>query len=768
MKTIEEILDLPTILDRLHPFAKTELGKKLCMRTTFFSPLELGDKLNELDEAIQLMRRFGSWPIYPIAELNGLFVALKKGRMLHLEDLNHLRLDGIMIEEIGVYQKTLKGAFPFVQQQMDSLAYIEPVYGKIRSLLNDHGQLVDHASPTLLSIRKQLKRMDSQMVALIQKLVNTYASSLTESTYSVRNGQYVLPVITSLKQKVPGVIEDVSDTGLTTFVQPLPIVQLQQEKQALLAAEQDEIFVILTEITQTIQPYLETLSDNNESLGYLDYLHAKARFGIVHDGHASLLVVEPGLKLKGARHVLIDPEKVIKNDFELSEKQAIIIISGPNAGGKTVAMKTIGISVCFHQLAIPLLTDDRATLSYFHHVYADIGDTQSVLENLSTFAGHMTQLVPLTDKVKPFDLVLIDELGTGTDPQEGEALARSLLLHLQAKRAFVVVSSHFPGLKTLALEQPRMVNASLVFDEDKLQPTYQFRLGYPGKSYGLVMAKRYGLAPKVVEFAEKYLLEKEQNPEQKTLKKLQEQLAEIDHEKETLKRLQEELKQTQSALEKQRHTYEQKRAALEQDVKVAYESTMFNVKKKLEDTIKQLANPELKLHEAIALKAELDAFIEEETKEHEVSSLHDLQIDDYVEDQETLIRGKIVAIQKQKVTMITEDGLTVSVNASRLEVIPPPPEKPQKAKPSKPFFKKAPSSINIIGLRYEEAKLAIEHYHDQAVLSQLKTLKIIHGFGSGTLRKLVFDYFSQQEGVIKISGPEGEQAGYGVTVVTFR
>ena len=768
MKTIEEILDLPTILDRLHPFAMTELGKKLCVRTTFFRPEELADKLHELDEAMQLLRRFGSWPIYPVAELRELFHALQKGRMLHLEDLNHLRLDGVMIEELGNFQKTLKVAFPHVEQWIDSLDYIDGVYGKIRNLINDRGQLVDHASPALLSIRKQLKRMDAQMVALIQKLVSTYASSLTESTYSVRNGQYVLPVITSQKQKVPGVIEDVSDTGLTTFVQPLPIVQLQQEKQALLAAEQDEIFVILTGLTETIQPYIDTLALNNKTLGYLDYLHAKARFGIVHEGHASILVTEPGLKLKGARHLLIDPEKVIKNDFELTEKQAIIIISGPNAGGKTVAMKTIGVSVCFHQLAIPLLTDDRATLSYFHHVYADIGDTQSVLENLSTFAGHMTQLVPLTEKVKPFDLVLIDELGTGTDPQEGEALARSLLLHLQAKRAFVVVSSHFPGLKTLALEQPRMINASLVFDEEKLQPTYQFRLGYPGKSYGLVMAKRYGLAPKVVEFAEKYLLEKEQTPEQKTLKKLQEQLAENDREKDALKTLQAELKQTQLALEKERQTYQQKRAALEEDVKVAYETTMFNVKKKLDETIKQLANPELKLHEAIALKAELDALLDEDGRHEETAPSPDLEVDDYVEDQETMIRGKIVAIQKQKVMMITEDGLTVSVNASRLEVIPPPQEKTVKVKNTKPFFKKAPSSINIIGLRYEEAKLAIEHYHDQAILSQLKTLKIIHGFGSGTLRKLVFDYFSQQEGVIKIGGPEGEQAGYGVTVVTFQ
>lgn len=767
MKTIQDIIELPLILERLSQFAMTPMGKEWTHKSSFFLRDELQDKLNEVDETMRMIARFGSWPIQPSQPLTPTLKAVEKGRMLHVDDLVYLKRDGLMIQALLTYSETLKMPTPSFTAQLKSFHRLDAMYASIAHVLTDRDVLADHASPALASIRRQIKSMDQHMVTLIQKLVQSFKSSLTEPSYSVRNGQYVLPVITSQKQKVSGHIEDVSDTGLTTFIQPQSLVALQQEKQQLIAAEQDEIFRILAEWTDTIRPYCSQLIENNERCGYLDYVHAKARYGITIDGYASELSVQPGLTLKGAKHPLIDPQRVIANDFTLTEKKSMIVISGPNAGGKTVAMKTVGLFVYLHQLAIPLATSAPASISYFEHIYADIGDTQSVLENLSTFAGHITQLVPLTENVKPFDLVLIDELGTGTDPQEGEALARSLLLHLQAKRAFVIVSSHFPGLKTLALEQPRMINASLAFDEVKLTPTYHFMLGLPGKSYGLIMAKRYGLASQVVEHAEKYLKEKQATPEQQHLLRLQDELRDVETMKEQLLSQKQSLDAQQVTLQQTIQQYEQKKASLMESVQTDMAQKTFNVRQQLESVIKQLANPELKLHEAIALKAQLDALTESENEEP-IPNTHDLAIDDYVEDQESLIRGRIVAIQKQKVTMITEDGLTVSVAASRLDVIPPPSEKPKKVPTHFGMVKKAPSSINVIGQRYEEAKLAIMAYHDQAILSQTKTIKIIHGFGSGTLRKLVFDYFSKQEGVLKISGPEGEQAGYGVTMVTFK
>ena len=231
MKTIVEILDLYTVLERLSVFAATPLGKKMTLRTYFYPKSSLENKLLELDQAMQLLQRFGSWPIHPLMDLESSLRQIEKGRVARIEDVIGLRIDGKMMREIGQYMQSVKAKFPLIEQLFASLQPLETIYPRIHGLLNDQHVIVDHASPTLSGIRKQLKKLDGQMVALIQRLVNTYANSLTESSYSVRNGQYVLPVITSQKQKVPGLVEDVSDTGLTTFITPLAIVQLQQEKQ---------------------------------------------------------------------------------------------------------------------------------------------------------------------------------------------------------------------------------------------------------------------------------------------------------------------------------------------------------------------------------------------------------------------------------------------------------------------------------------------------------------------------------------------------------
>jgi DNA mismatch repair protein MutS2 len=430
-------------------------------------------------------------------------------------------------------------------------------------------------------------------------------------------------------------------------------------------------------------------------------------------------------------------------------------------------MKTVGLFVYLHQLAIPLPTKQPAVLSYFKHIYADIGDQQSVLENLSTFAGHIQQLVPLTDQVKPNDLVLIDELGTGTDPKEGESLARSLLIHLQAKRAFVIVSSHFPGLKTLALQEPRMMNASLQFDEEKLAPTYRFILGVPGKSYGLIMAKRYGLAPQVVAHAEKYLQDQQSSQDQQSFLKLQDALQEVEKtsaalkiEKETIFQQQQSLKQQASILEKRLSQF---KLETEEKQKNLLEETL----EKVESTIKALANPNLKLHEAIALKQGLVQDLEQPSLDSE-DEQKVLQVNDYVVENSTGMKGRIRAIQKKQLTMVTADGFTIKVKSHQVSVIAAPVNHGKTTSLRLVQSQKAPSSLTIIGLRYEEAKLAVEKYYDQALLSSLKTLKIIHGFGSGTLRKMVFDFFKPLKTVKTIQQGEGEQTGYGVTIIHLK
>jgi DNA mismatch repair protein MutS2 len=766
MKSLEHILEIPLILQRIQAYSKTVLGQKWILETSFIPEIYLPQKAKEVSEMMNLIVRFAPLPISQSHDLEPILAAVEKGSVMHIEGLLAIMLDLTTIEKVFNFVGTIKPDFPSLATLWKGLMPLKPLKQAIENILSPQGTIRDDASENLLRIRKRLKAMDGQMLNMIQQALSRYQSHLTEPLYTLKNGRYVLPVATSSKGAVPGMIHDVSSTGLTTFIEPKALVDISLEKQLLQGEEQEEIFIILKAITEVIRKDIDALRTNNLRLGYLDLIQCKAQFGIVTEGFVGQLSPTPLIELVGARHPLIDPKVVIKNDFLLTEKQSIIIISGPNAGGKTVAMKTVGLFVFLHQLAIPLPTNKPANLSYFRQIFADIGDQQSVLENLSTFAGHIQNLVPLTDQVKPNDLVLIDELGTGTDPKEGESLARSLLIHLQAKRAFVIVSSHFPGLKTLALQEPRMVNASLQFDEEKLLPTYRFILGMPGKSYGLIMAKRYGLAPQVVAHAEKYLAQQQASQEQKTLIKLQEELQAVND-------LKTKLLAQQSALNNEQKIVNQKEKQLQamqdkfteqtqKQQQILLEETLNNV----DATIKALANPNLKLHEAIEIKKSLTSLLD--NPQEESGELAAIQVGDYVQELSTKMVGKVITVKKQNLTMITSDGLTVKAKLNQVTKT----ETPRQTSQSKPLrlvqSHKAPASINIIGLRYEEAKLAVEKYYDLALLSSLKTIKIIHGFGSGTLRKMVYDFFKDLATVKTVQQGEGEQAGYGVTIIHFK
>ena len=767
MKSLVNILEIPLILTRIQSDTKTVLGQKWMMDENFIPETLLPTKLTEVDEMMQLMVRFSALPIGQSHHLEPILALIEKGSVISLEGLLAIHLDLLTVEKVLQFTSSIKQDFPALAKQWKAFILLKQLKLAIEKILTPQGTIRDDASADLYRIRKRLQGIDGQMLALIQSFVHRYGSHLTEPLYTIKNGRYVLPVATSSKGSVPGMIHDVSSTGLTTFIEPKGLVDLSLEKQLLQGEEQEAIFTILKTMTDVVAIELQPLRDNNLRLAYLDVVQAKANFGIQQEGYIGIMSSTPKIELIGARHPLIEAKQVIANDFILNEKQSIIIISGPNAGGKTVAMKTVGLFVYLHQLAIPLPTKQPAVLSYFKHIYADIGDQQSVLENLSTFAGHIQQLVPLTDQVKPNDLVLIDELGTGTDPKEGESLARSLLIHLQAKRAFVIVSSHFPGLKTLALQEPRMMNASLQFDEEKLAPTYRFILGVPGKSYGLIMAKRYGLAPQVVAHAEKYLQDQQSSQDQQSFLKLQDALLEVEKTKADLAIEKQNTLQQQHALKQQANILEKRLAQFKTETEEKQQQLLEDTLEKVESTIKALANPNLKLHEAIALKQGLVRALDEPSTVSEETQ-QTLQVDDYVIENSTGMKGRISAIQKNQLTMVTADGFTIKVKSNQVSVIDAPVNHGQQKPLRLVQSQKAPSSLTIIGMRFEEAKLAVEKYYDQALLSNLKTLKIIHGFGSGVLRKMVFDYFKPIKTVKSIQQGDGEQAGYGVTTIHLK
>ncbi len=760
-KTIQDILELPLILERITALMTTEKAQKNFATSTFIPQPLLSAHGVLVAEMMHVISGYGSIPLHPSLDTTMSEALMVKDGTLTIDQIVNILHDLKTVEQLKLFFAKVLVATPQIKAVIARLKSLPKMIQAIEKIIAPQKTIVNRASDNLFRIRSRMQAIESQMLTIIQSLVHTYQSYLTDNLYTIKNGRYVLPVSTSAKAQVEGVLHDVSATGLTSYIEPKHVLILGQEQQSLRMEEASEIIVILKHLTTVLATEVDAIKANNDTLAFIDELHAKATFGVKTQGYVAMCIDEPRITLKGARHPLIDPLVVIANDFNLTEKQAIIIISGPNAGGKTVAMKTVGLFIYMHQLGIPLPTSAPAELYYIEHIYADIGDGQSVLENLSTFAAHIQQLVPITNRVKPFDLVLIDELGTGTDPKEGEALARSLLMHLQAKRAFVIVSSHFPGLKTLAIQQPRMVNASLQFDEVHLKPTYHFVLGLPGKSYGLVMAKRYGLDPQVVAHAEHELAEQMQTQEHQTLSQLQTELETAETIKKNLLAQQQALKEAQRVVNEQQQKLDASQRDFDDNFEAKMKARLHVVQQDIDTVIKALANPDLKLHEAIALKQSLSP--SHHTSQGDIEN-QSFKIDDYVRDRESGLIGRVVSITGKNLRMITNDGITVKLPFQRLQLESTP--KPKQVKVITQFQnERAPSSLNIIGLRYEEAKVAIQQYYDKAMTSQLKQLKIIHGFGSGTLKKLVYDYFSHLPAVKKIQVGEGEQSGYGVTLI---
>lgn len=763
MKSIAQLLEIKQILIQIESFARTELGKQSALDERFIPEDQLPTYGNNVKEAFRFIVQYGMLPILNSSNLIPLYELIKKNGVLNVEQLASVIREINSIQTIKALVKKYASVYPMLSQLTQSWFDLLPVIKPFERFITAQLTIDSKASEALAMIRKKLSTIDQQLLQKIQEATSKYQSYLSEPTYTLRNGHYVLPVITQHKNAFPGIFHDVSSTGMTTFIEPLEVSQKANEKTLLIQAEQDEIFRLLTAWTELLQPHTTSLIANHQSLAYLDTIQAKAYYGKIHDGYVAELSQTPRIELMLARHPLIDPTKVVANTFTLTKEKSMIIISGPNAGGKTVALKTVGMMVYMHQLGIPLLTQSPAQLSYFKNIYADIGDSQSVFENLSTFAGHIQALVPLTDQVRPFDLVLIDELGTGTDPKEGEALAKSLLMHLQAKQAFVMVSSHFPGLKELALSQPKMINASMKFDQEHLSPTYQFMLGIPGQSYGLIMAKRYGLAPQVVAFAQKYI-DEEKNIAQISVEKIQQQMLEIQSIKQEIETLKRELVTEKRLLLAKQSEYQMKLNQLMEERDVQKQLLLKETLVKIDGVLKALLNPHIKTHEVIALKKAL-------ISESEIQEVHQeqepIEVGDYVFEIASGLSGKVIAIQKQKVTIKTSEGLTVQTRLNSIQKTIPP-SRARSNSPSMIKVKPVGASLNIIGLHVDEAKSALEQYFDRVLMSGLKQVKVIHGYGTGALKHLVASFLKGKKYVARVQLGDGEQSGYGVTTVYLK
>ena len=767
MQNIYETFEFNKIKDHLLEYAKTELAKVYIDELVMLNSAEaVKSALEDLKEISSIIVRFGPLPIHNSANALVLIDLAKKTGLLTPRDLSLIAEDVLTIGKISAFLKKIDSMYLRINTLTAGFIDLGNLEKEIHRVITNALTVADNASPDLNQIRKSLKKAEATLQSKITSLAFTYGKYLNDDNITIRDGHFVLPVKTVDKSKVNGIVYDVSDSGNTTFIEPLEIVQINNEITALKVQENEEIRKILKALTALVLLQEGEIITNNKIIAQLDFLSAKALYGNEINGEIAECSDKQEVVLDAARHPLIDPKKVVANSFSLNEEQPIIIISGPNAGGKTVSLKTVGLLVLMHQCGL-FLPVKKATVGYFKNIFIDIGDNQSLSDNLSTFSAHISQIGEILHHVGGKDLVLLDELGTGTDPKEGEALAVEVTKFIENKHALAMISSHFAAMKEYAFLSKNIANASMIFDEENLAPTYRFKQGVPGKSYALEVAARYGIYDSIVKSAHDFLKQNETNETSELLDILQKKVEEANKLQDELDRLKVDLERREKKLANDEQIFENKKENMLKDVKEEKEQLIANAKKEISDIINKMHNSDMRVHEVIALKKELE---ELEEKEEEVVYNEEINVNDFVTIPSMNISGKVTRIKSNKAHIISDSGLSFDVDKNKLHKVAQP--KVGTTKVRKTNYDLAINTnvgleLNMIGMRLEEARNALIKYLDNCRLKHLTQVRIIHGFGSGALRKMTREYLDTQKDLSYRPGGEHEGGG-GCTVVLFK
>lgn len=767
MQDIYTTFEFHKIQEHLKEYAKTAIGHQkidqLVMSKSFD---ECFDLLEDLKEMMSVVTRFGLMPIATSANALYLIDLAKKTGLLTPRDLNLIAEDVITSEKIVKFIKKIDVSYPRIKAKSDRFYDLTALEKEIHRVITNSLTIADNATPELKEIRQKIRKAEAVLQKQLITLSSTYSAYLNDNNATIRDGHFVLPVKTSDKSKVLGIIHDISDSGSTTFIEPMEIVQTNNTLTALKLEDNEECRKILKQLTALVLLQENEIINNNLIIGEFDFLLAKSLYASEINADVAEFKSQQILNLVEARHPLIDPQKVVSNTYYIDVDKRIVIISGPNAGGKTVSLKTVGLLVLMNQcgLAIPA---KKMELGYFPNIYVDIGDNQSLSDNLSTFSAHMSNIAHIINKVKGKDLVLLDELGTGTDPKEGEALAIAVVKYLENKNVFAMVSSHFDALKEYAFLHQNIENSSMAFDENNLTPTYRFRLGTPGHSYALDVATRYGIDNDIIDDARDFLKRNSQTDVSELLLILQKKVEETTKLEEKLQRLEKELVDKTKKIENDEKLLKQRRDSLLEDVENEKSQIIQNAKDEIKFILSKLSNGDIKLHEVIALKKELE---ELEDSPESIDYNEEVKVNDYVSIPTLNISGKIMRIQGNKARIQGDNGMAFDVEIKKLHKISSP-KVTNKLKSHQPYDALIKSNVglelNIIGQRVDEAKINLEKYIDDCRLKHFQTVRIIHGFGSGALRKMTHEYLSKQKDLTFALGSMHDGGG-GATVITFK
>ncbi len=793
-KTLQ-LLEFPKIRIELAGYTHFSTSRELALKTRPTRDLVLAKLwLQQTTEARQLLATTSDLSLGGFSDIRASCMMASRGGVLNQEEL-------LEIKNSLIVARTVLRVFERIENTYPSLAAIlagsELPVGLIDSIsrcVTDRGDIPDNASEQLGSIRREIKICHERLLGKLERIINDtrHAPMLQEAIITQRDGRYVIPLRSEFKGQLKSIIHDQSSSGATLFVEPLAVVELNNQYREIQLSERDEERRILAELSSQVGLHSEAISGLIEVFADLDVILARARYA------DSLTAVEPILvpiqprKAEGhpgstiqlirARHPLLDPASVVPIDLELDTQTYALIITGPNTGGKTVTLKTVGLLAVMAQsgLHIPALSGSK--ISVFDHIFADIGDEQSIEQSLSTFSGHITNIIQILKKADNRSLVLLDELGAGTDPQEGAALAMAIVKHLMERRVTTMVATHYPELKTFAHNTPGVTNASLEFDLETLQPTYYLSLGLPGRSNALSIAEKLGLSDEIIQLARTAI-----HPDELRAEDLLEEIYQQRKLAREARAVADQLAMDNHAAEKSLRTrlenIEDERLLILETARKQVEEETYNLRREIEDTRKELARAHQPLEEIKATQEKLDQVEELISKPAERTSMSNMH-------QTALRLGSKVVVaglgMEGVVTSLGEEEAEVQVGRLRMRArltdlrqsgaepanIPAKVNIAHSLSESKKTEKESPKptglEIDLRGERAEDALDRLDRYLSEAYSTGLPFVRVIHGKGTGRLRQVIRETLRQNSLVDRFDSGMDNEGGDGVTVIHLK
>ena len=776
-------LEFHKVLENLSMYCSTYLGKELALNLQIYHDVNIvKQKLAETEEAVNLIYKNSVPSFYDIQDIHIYLINLESSQSLTIKGLLDLNTIFLCARDLKTYfskDYIEKEDFPILEGLFSSLYTNEGVISKISSSIIDENTLDDKASPELQRIRKKIRNLEQDIRSKLNSMIHSssFSKYVQENVVTIRNDRFVIPIKEEYRAQVKGFVHDVSNAGSTLFIEPISIFELNNEINQLRLEEEVEIEKILQQLTSLFYPYIEELKTDVEVIGTLDFIFAKAKYSKAISGITPIINTKKEIHLINARHPLIDKNKVVPISIELGKDFSTLLITGPNTGGKTVTLKTVGLLTCMACSGLNIPADEKSSIFVFEHIFADIGDDQSIADSLSTFSSHMTNIVDITKQANENSLILVDELGSGTDPVEGANLAISILDYFKTLGSLTIATTHYQELKKYAMTTSGFENASVEFDVETLSPTYRLLIGVPGKSNAFEISQKLGLNISIIQKA-KSLMSSNDITFEELLKNIYDDKQFIEKEKEKILAESKQIDMLKEKLQKENLEKERQEKEIINNAKIKARNILLEAKEDANEMIKKLSD----------IKDSKEIHTLRNALNNKIKNIHlEQTISENTSNTNFLSKEEVKPGKEVFVTSFNQNGIVLS-NVSRnnevqvqigsmkmnikLNLL----QNPKNTHTSKSSHTSSHISksrnikpeINVIGMNVEEANFVIDKFLDDCALAKLETVRIIHGKGTGKLKNGIHQFLKTNSHVKSFRLGTFGEGEMGVTVVELK